>query len=123
MVKLLRRSESTQNVSFAVLVAAYVVVCAAVPSIYFGAGLAARDSLNGRRPTISIAGSLRAGSIKFRKQSRPDPGAAPFAMVASTASVPTEFDSNHSQISPNPDAILMARLGTGALTARFLAAS
>jgi hypothetical protein len=44
-------------------------------------------------------------------------------MVASSASVPTEFDSNHSPISPSPDAILMARLGTGALTARFLAAS
>jgi hypothetical protein len=44
-------------------------------------------------------------------------------MAASPASVPTEFNSNHSQISQCPDAILTARLGTGALTARFLAAS
>jgi hypothetical protein len=120
----MRRTESTQNVKFAVLVAAYVLACAAVPSARFGATLVSGGVSTCRQP-ISIVRSFSSSPAKFQKQIPTTRGGAPLTVALWSGfevnALPVRSASFHSSLFP--EALLIARASTGAMTPRFLAAS
>jgi hypothetical protein len=121
--KLNGRHEPAHNLSFAVLVVAYVLVCAATPAGHVAPVLGSRVAANVRQDVIGFTGSIRGAAIKFLKRSRPSPASAGFA-AEPVYSVRAAEATDASFRGPLSTAVpVQARLGTGALTARFLALS
>jgi hypothetical protein len=117
------RNESNHNSSFAVIVAAYVFVCAAVPVVALPPVKAPVNNSEGIYRQIGLAINVASAERGNKATKKKHQGVAPVAFAFSEFGLPSLSASLPTAQAVQPDACSIPVEESGALIHRFLASS